>query len=100
MEDLKSYWHISFELMYQLIIENLVFHNIVYRFYQNIEKELLFYLIHNRILLNDLIHQVWNLTKREIYKQKRLYRPYLCHFGDYGTRHVYKKIFLLCQFNS
>ena len=72
----------------------------MYRFYQNIEKDLLFYLIHNRILLNDLIHQVWNLTKIKIYKQKRLHRPYLSHFGDYGTRHVYKKIFLLCRFNS
>jgi hypothetical protein len=68
----RAYSHISFELMYQLIIENLMYRNIMYRFYQNIEKASLFYLIQNQILLNDLIHQLWNLTTRNCIDEKEI----------------------------
>jgi hypothetical protein len=58
------YWRIFVELMYQLMLQNLMSHNIMYRFYRNIEKESPFCWFHTQILLNGLIRQVWHLAEK------------------------------------
>jgi hypothetical protein len=47
------------------MFDNLMSHNIMYRFYRNIGIYRLIYLSHNRIRLDDLARQALNLAAEE-----------------------------------
>ena len=51
--------------MCQLMLDNVMFQNIMYRFYRNIEIYRLIYLSHNRIHLDDLVRRALNLAIEE-----------------------------------